>query len=85
MEKVSESIWRTSIDGLYYIERSKWDDERGFFREVANIIELERVIGHEFRPVQVNHSRSEQNVIRGVHAEGWNKLITIVSGVGFCA
>lgn len=85
MEKVSDSVWKTSIDGLYYIERPKFDDERGFFREVANIKELEGVIGHEFRTVQVNHARSNQNVIRGVHAEGWNKLITVASGVAFCA
>lgn len=85
LKQVTESVWSTGIDGLYYIERLKYDDERGFFREVANIKELEGVIGHGFCPVQVNHSRSNQNVTRGIHAEGWNKLVTVVQGTAFCA
>lgn len=84
MERLNNTISKTGIEGLYYIERPKFDDERGFFREVANIRELEEVIGHEFRIVQFNQSRSEQNVGRGIHAEGWNKLITVASGVAYC-
>lgn len=76
-------IHSTSIPGLYVIERPTNHDERGFFREIFHLDELEEKLGSQFRPVQWNHSRSKPKVIRALHAENWNKLIYPVTGVMF--
>jgi len=83
--QISDNIYKTSINGLYYITCKKHNDERGFFSEVIKLKELNQAIGFEFKPKQVNLSRSATNVIRGMHAEGWNKLVTVISGISFCA
>jgi dTDP-4-dehydrorhamnose 3,5-epimerase len=81
---VSDRIYKTSIPGLYYIDTVLHEDERGFYREEALIPDLEEVIGSRFAIKQLNHARSEKNVIRGFHAEDWNKLITVTHGVCLC-
>ncbi len=82
---MSEFIKKTSIKGLYILEHPTFDDDRGFFREVFHLNELTPVLGFEFKSVQMNHSLSKQGVIRGVHAENWNKLIYPVTGKMFAA
>lgn len=79
------NIKKTSIDGLLILERPSHEDERGFFREVFHLDELTEALGFEFRPVQMNHSKSQPGVLRGLHAEGWNKLIYPVTGSAFAA
>lgn len=83
--KLDEFVYQTAIDGLYYIEHKSFTDERGFYSELARIPEIEKVTGQSFSVKQLNQSRSEQNVIRGIHAENWNKLITVTNGACFCA
>jgi dTDP-4-dehydrorhamnose 3,5-epimerase len=78
--KIAEDIYKTKIDGLYFIPHHSFPDGRGFYSEVARIPELEAVTGHCFVTKQVNHSRSKTNVVRGFHAEAWNKLITVACG-----
>lgn len=82
---MSDYIKPTSFKGLYKVEREAHHDERGFFREVFHMDELESVIGFEFKPIQMNHSLSKSNVLRALHAEHWNKLIYPVSGEMFVA
>jgi dTDP-4-dehydrorhamnose 3,5-epimerase len=82
--KVSDRIYKTSIPGLYYISTFLHADERGFYREEALIPDLEDVIGSKFVIKQLNHARSVKNVIRGFHAEDWNKLVTVTHGVSLC-
>ena len=48
--KMNDMIKKTSINGLYVIERPTFPDERGFFHEVFRLAELEEV-GIEFEPV----------------------------------
>ncbi len=79
------NIKTTAISGLLVLERPTSDDERGFFREVFHLNELEEAIGHEFKPIQWNHSHSKPGVLRGIHAENWNKLIYPVRGELFAA
>ncbi|KKQ77115.1 MAG: RmlC, partial [Candidatus Daviesbacteria bacterium GW2011_GWF2_38_6] len=67
-------IKKTSIPGLLILERPVFEDERGFFKEIFHMDELEKEIGFEFKPVQMNHSRSLPSVLRGLHAEQWNKM-----------
>ena len=78
-------IKSTSIQGLFILERPVFEDERGFFKEVFHLDELEETLGYEFKPVQWNHSRSLPNVLRALHAENWNKLIYPVTGKVFTA
>jgi dTDP-4-dehydrorhamnose 3,5-epimerase len=84
-KKIADSIFKTSVQGLYYIAHSTYKDDRGFFSEVARFPELEAVIGHEFKVKQINHPRSYDNVVRGIHAENWNKYITVTNGLCFSA
>lgn len=76
-------VKKTSIEGLLIIEMPDHSDERGFFREVFHVNEIEEVLRHEFKPLQMNHARSNSKVLRGIHAENWNKLIYPVNGEVF--
>lgn len=82
--KIGDRIFKTAIQGLYYITTTVFEDNRGFYREIAVIPELEKVRGTNFEVKQLNHSSSKQNVVRGIHAESWNKLITVTHGVCLC-
>lgn len=72
-------ITESRIKGVFLIERLSSIDARGFFREVwrENILSDK---GINFKPIQANHSLSETNVIRGIHAEKWNKLVYPATG-----
>lgn len=70
----------TSIPGLLVYQREMFKDERGFFKEVVEIKDLEKVFGQEIRIVQWNHSHSLPGVIRGIHAEPWDKLVYAMRG-----
>lgn len=78
-------IKTTSIPGLLILERPIFHDSRGFFRELFHKDELEKIIGQKFDGIQMNHSHSVAGVIRGIHAEKWNKIIYPVSGQAFLA
>lgn len=83
--QIAPSVHKTSIAGLYYMPHKVFSDDRGFYKETARIPEIESVIGKPFSIQQLNQSRSQTNVIRGFHAESWNKLITVTTGHCFCA
>lgn len=78
-------IIKTSIPGLLVVERPTFPDERGFFREIFRLNDLETEIGFDFKIVQANHTHSLPKVIRALHAESWNKLIYPISGKIFSA
>ncbi|MDP3964096.1 MAG: dTDP-4-dehydrorhamnose 3,5-epimerase family protein [bacterium] len=63
------------IQGIFFIERPTFEDERGFFREYFRLGELEQAVGRSIRLVQANHSRSVKGVLRGIHASKYDKLI----------
>jgi dTDP-4-dehydrorhamnose 3,5-epimerase-like enzyme len=71
--KVDDLIYKTPIEGLLFIEHAKFDDERGYYSELAHVPEIERLVGHEFKIKQLNLSHSKQHVVRGIHAENWNR------------
>lgn len=81
----SKNVKTTSLKGLLKLERPTFEDERGFFREVFHLDELEKAIGFGFKPIQMNHSLSKPRVLRALHAENWNKLVYPVSGKMFAA
>ncbi len=69
-----------SIGGLYHIVSATRGDERGSFREVARMPDIELLTGYDFVGKQVNHSLSTYGVLRGLHVEPWAKLVTVISG-----
>jgi dTDP-4-dehydrorhamnose 3,5-epimerase len=77
------TVERTSIDGLLVVRWETYGDDRGFFRQTHVVSELEDALGREVRFVQSNHSRSQPGVIRGFHAEPWDKLVYVARGVVF--
>jgi dTDP-4-dehydrorhamnose 3,5-epimerase len=81
---IKDNIYKTNINGLYYIGSSLFPDNRGFFRGVTLIPDMNEIIGESFSVQQINHSRSNTSVVRGIHAENWNKLITVASGIALC-
>ncbi len=83
--QLSEHFFKTSLPGLWYFQAPKFNDERGFFSEVVILPELEKVIGQPFTIKQLNFARSHKNVVRGLHAEGWNKLVFVTKGLAFSA
>lgn len=80
-----ENIQKTSLPDLLLVKRPTFTDNRGFFREVFRLDELEQASGISFSPLQWNHSKSEANVIRALHAENWNKLVYPLTGKMFAA
>lgn len=83
--QVMEGVFKTEIKGLWYLARKQFEDERGFFAEIAHVYKLEKLIGKPFIVKQVNYSRSLTNVVRGMHAEDWKKMIMVTNGLAFCA
>ena len=83
--KLSETVHKTAIEGLYFIPHKYFPDDRGFYSELARTPEIDLLTGETFIAKQFNQSRSVTNVIRGFHAEDWNKLVTVTNGLCFCA
>ncbi len=83
--KVSETIYKTKIAGLFYIPHKTFPDHRGFYQELGRVPEIEAVTKEKFVIKQFNQSRSNTNVIRGIHAEDWNKFVTVTTGICYCA
>jgi dTDP-4-dehydrorhamnose 3,5-epimerase len=74
-----------SLEGLWIFERPTAEDERGFFHEVFQARDLEAALGRPVIFVQINHSRSRRGVLRGLHAENWDKLVYVPRGEVFTA
>ena len=73
-------IETTEISDLLAYKRETFEDNRGFFREIVELKDLEIVLGKKINITQWNHSSSHPGVIRGFHAEPWEKIIYAVKG-----
>jgi dTDP-4-dehydrorhamnose 3,5-epimerase len=80
-------IQQTEIPGLLIIDVSSIGDERGWFQEKYQRAKLvEAGMPDSFNVVQTNISyNKDAGVIRGFHAEPWDKYISVVTGRVFCA
>ena len=78
-------IERTPIEGLLVIEWPTHGDDRGFFRQSMQTGELEEALGREVRWRQANHARSAPGVVRGFHAEPWDKCVYVAHGTVMAA
>ena len=79
-------IIATDIPDVLTIEPQVFGDERGFFYESFNQKAWEKKTGLRTTFVQDNHSRSERNVLRGLHyqiRQPQGKLVRIVEGEVF--
>jgi dTDP-4-dehydrorhamnose 3,5-epimerase len=74
-------IENTTIPGVLKIIFPVHSDQRGFFHEVFRQNELKEATGIDFNPVQWSHAMSLPGVVRGIHTEGWNKLVYPVTGI----
>jgi len=75
--KVSETI----IPGLYEIDLVIHGDSRGWFKENYQREKMEALGLPYFEVVQNNFSfNQERGVTRGLHAEPWEKFISVASG-----
>jgi dTDP-4-dehydrorhamnose 3,5-epimerase len=79
------SIEATGIDGLLVVRWETHGDDRGFFRQTYQLRELTEALGYEPVLRQGNHSRSAPGVVRGFHAEPWDKLVYVARGTAFAA
>lgn len=73
-------IHETAIAGLVVVEQPTFGDERGFFRQTWQHDELAAALGWQPRFVQGNHARSAPGVLRGFHAEPWDKMVYVTRG-----
>jgi len=75
-------VQSTQIPGVLIVEPAVFGDDWGFFLESFNEKEM-RSIGIDAHFVQDNHSRSQRNVLRGLHyqiSQPQGKLVRVVSG-----
>ncbi len=82
---MDESVQKTAIEGLLILKRLTHKDDRGFFKEIFHIDEIEETLGIQFKGLQMNHAFSMPKVLRGIHAENWNKIIYPVNGKVYVA
>jgi dTDP-4-dehydrorhamnose 3,5-epimerase len=73
-------IEQTGIEGLLVVRWPTHEDERGFFRQTYQLDELAEAVGRPLTWRQGNHARSSPGVLRGFHAEPWDKLVYVARG-----
>ena len=75
-----------AIPEVVLLEPRVFGDARGFFFESFNQVQFEVAVGRAVNFVQDNHSRSAQNVLRGLHyqiQQPQAKLIRVTAGAVF--
>jgi dTDP-4-dehydrorhamnose 3,5-epimerase len=78
-------VQSTQLAGVLIVEPDVFGDDRGFFLESFNERAM-REIGIDTHFVQDNHSRSQRNVLRGLHYQlhqPQGKLVRVVRGTVF--
>lgn len=79
-------VTETKLRGLYIIDLLVHADSRGSFREAYQAEKLEALGLPHLGPVQWNISENlRPGIIRGIHAEPWDKFIHVIHGRVFAA
>ncbi len=76
-------VIKTKISDILIIEPKVFSDDRGFFFESFNDKLFTEKIGLNINFVQDNHSRSQKNVLRGLHyqiKQSQGKLVRVIIG-----
>jgi len=74
-------ITKFPIRGILQIDFPIFSDDRGFFKEILRIGEIEKALGKKFIVRQVSHAESAKNTLRGIHIAPWNKIVYAVRGM----
>jgi len=80
------NIIPTTIPDVLVLEPRVFGDDRGFFFESFNERTWQAITGLDVRFVQHNHSRSAENVLRGLHyqiQQPQGKLVRVIAGEVF--
>jgi len=73
----------TPLSGVKILKPQLFEDERGFFLESYNKKDFNKATGKKLSFVQDNHSKSEKDVLRGLHfqiTKPQGKLIRVLKG-----
>ena len=79
-------VIQTEIPDVKIIQPKVYEDEIGFFLETFEQRRYQEMLDIDFNFVQDNHSRSQKNVLRGLHFQKENpqgKLVRVVRGEVF--
>lgn len=79
-------VINTKIEGVKVIQPKVFGDERGFFLETFEKRRYREMLEIDLDFVQDNHSRSQKDVLRGLHFQTKNpqgKLVRVVRGSVF--
>ena len=79
-------VIQTEIPDVKIIQPKVYEDDRGFFLETFEQKRYQEMLDIDFNFVQDNHSRSQKNVLRGLHFQKENpqgKLVRVVRGEVF--
>ncbi len=80
------AVRETEIPGMFVIDLVLHGDQRGWFKENYQQAKMEELGLPHFEPVQNNFSyNAERGVTRGMHAEPWEKFISLANGKVFGA
>lgn len=80
------TVTETPIPGLYVITLPVHGDNRGWFKENYQKAKMEALGLPTFEAVQNNFSYNDTaGATRGLHAEPWEKFISLANGRVFCA
>jgi len=80
------AVHETEIPGFYVIDLVLHGDNRGWFKENYQKEKMEALGLPAFEVVQNNFSfNAEKGVTRGLHAEPWEKFISVANGRVFGA
>jgi dTDP-4-dehydrorhamnose 3,5-epimerase len=79
-------VTETNIPGFYVIDLAVHGDNRGWFKENYQREKMEALGLPHFEIIQNNFSFNvERGVTRGLHAEPWEKFISVANGAIFGA
>lgn len=80
------SVETTPVPGLLRVGLTVHADARGWFKENWQREKMVALGLPDFAPVQNNISFNEEvGVTRGIHAEPWDKFVSVATGRVFCA
>ena len=80
------TVTQTNIPGLLVLELPVHGDNRGWFKENWQRAKMVQLGLPDFHPVQNNISfNAKRGVTRGIHAEPWDKFISVANGEIFGA
>ena len=80
------AVERTPIPGLLVVRLEVGTDDRGWFAETWQRAKMTALGLPDFSPVQANIAHNDaRGTTRGLHAEPWDKLVTIACGRAYAA